>query len=102
MKQIRAWSNFNLATRLNFQQYYIKHESKAQNSGKDKGGLQNQNIEGDAILPEGAGIRAGIDCGTFLTGVESSRGTGDTFNFPGALLSFARIAYRLFWNQFQT
>ena len=54
------------------------------------------------ILPEGAGIGAAIDWGTFLTGVESSRGIGDTFNFPGALLSFALIAYRLFWNQFQT
>lgn len=50
----------------------------------------------------GAGIGAATGWGTFLIGVGSSRGIGVTFNFPGALPVFALIAYRLFWNQFQT
>lgn len=40
--------------------------------------------------------------GTFLIGADSIWTIGETANFPGALVVFALIAYRLFWNQFQT
>lgn len=71
--------------------------------------IQNINDRTDN-LPEGAGMEAGTGAGigadtgwgTFLTGIGSSRSIAVTFNFPGALTVFALIAYRLFWNQFQT
>lgn len=102
IEDIQLGSNFNLATRLNLDQALDKHISKAQNHGKRNEGLQNFEYRVGHNIPEGAGKGAAIDCGIVLTGVESSRGIGEIFNFPGALLSFALIAYRLFWNQFQT
>lgn len=68
--------------------------------------MAHQRLSFHKVLPVGAGIGAetgaAIGCMTFLTGIESSRVKGETFNFPGALLVFALIEYRLFWNQFQT
>lgn len=79
---------------------------------------QNFKPRTDPNLPEGTCAEAGVDVGTeadmgtgigaatgwgtLLPGVESSRAKGVTFNFPGDLIDFALIAYRLFWNQFQT
>lgn len=61
-----------------------------------------EGTEADMGAGMGAGIGAATGWGTFLTGPESSRGIGVIFNFPGDLVNFALIAYRLFWNQFQT
>lgn len=94
---------------------------KDKNKNKEKTGkqvVQNFKPRTEPILPEGTfaeagmvggteadigiGIGAATGWGTFLPGVESSRAKGVTFNFPGDLIDFALIAYRLFWNQFQT
>jgi hypothetical protein len=58
--------------------------------------------EADVVAGTASGIGAAACWGTLLAAAESSRGIGVIFNFIGALFDFALIAYRLFWNQFQT
>lgn len=71
---------------------------------KDSTKMKKLSTKSNTTLPEteAVGIGAAVGWGIFLTGAESSRGIGVIFNFPGVLLDFALIAYRLFWNQFQT
>lgn len=45
-----------------------------------------------SLIPTGAGAGTTMDCGTFLTGVDSIWTIGETANFPGALVDFALIA----------
>ena len=82
-------------------QKYPKCELEAKLLQEIQLNTKNQDALNGFILPERAVTDWGA-WGTFLTAVESSRGIGDTVNFPGALAAFARIAYRLFWNQFHT
>lgn len=58
--------------------------------------------EADVVAGTASGIGEATCWGTLLATDESSRGMGVIFSFIGALFDFALIAYRLFWNQFQT